>query len=405
MNIFDTLKERGFIKQTTGDETLKKILEKPITFYNGFDATADSFHIGNLLAIMGMAHLQKAGHKIIALLGGATTMIGDPTGKTEMRPMLSEEKINHNAEKFSEQLKRFLSFQDDKGLILNNYDWMKDINYLEFLRDIGPYFRVNEMIKAEGYSQRLEREVGLSFLEFNYQVMQGYDFLYLYEKYDCVLQTGGDDQWGNILAGVNLIGHKTHKDVSALTFPLLTTSTGIKMGKTEQGAVWLDAEKTLPYEFYQFWINVDDQDVERFLKLFTFIELDEIAKTISDIRTAKATLAYEVTKIVHGEDEAKKAESSSKAVFEDKDSDLAAIPTTKIAKEKFNEGIEISDLLIEAGLASGKSEIKRLIEQGGLYLNKERVTDFQMKVTEKNLIGNNLLVRLGKKRYHKISAQ
>ena len=310
MDPLKNLQDRGFVKNCSNESALReKITKEPITFYVGFDATADSLHVGHLMPIMAVAHLQKAGHIPILVVGGGTTLIGDPSGRTEMRKMLSLETIMHNAEQVQKQLSKFISFEDQKGMFQNNLEWLADLKYIEFLRDVGKYFRVNEMIKSEAYRLRLERQDGLSFIEFNYQLLQAYDFLMLNDKYGCVLQIGGDDQWGNIVAGVSLIRQMRQKEVYALTFPLLETASGKKMGKTEAGAVWFDALKTSPFEYYQYWINTDDRDVIKFLKFFTFLSLDEIAEmeklTGADIRQAKETLAFEATKIAHGEEEAK----------------------------------------------------------------------------------------------------
>lgn len=404
MDILDILKERGFVQQCSDEKGLKQLLlKKGVVFYAGFDATADSLHIGSLVLIMAMAHLQKAGHIPIALLGGGTTMIGDPSGKTEMRPILSRKEIEKNGEKILLQLKKILSLEKGKGLFLNNADWLEKLNYIEFLRDIGKYFRVNEMIKHEGYKLRLEREMGLSFIEFNYQLLQAYDFLVLFEKHNCLLQLGGDDQWGNILAGVNLVRQVKGKTVFGLTFPLLTTSEGKKMGKTEAGAVWLDAKKTSPYELYQYWINTDDKDVIKLLKIFTFLpieEINELAKLQgADLRKAKEILAFESTKIIHGEKEAEKAKESSKAVFAKGGDDLTSVPTTTI--EIGNE-IPVLDLLVKTGLASSKSEGTRLIEQGGIYINDEQIKSVKETVKKDLAKDNFLLIRKGKKQYHRV---
>ena len=363
-NVFEALNERGFIKQTTNAEQIANLLaEERVTYYVGFDPTAPSLHVGSLVPIMAMAHLQRAGHKPIAIIGGGTTMIGDPTDKTEMRPMLSQEQITANAKGILAQMQRYLKLDNgiadsedsqatsETGRFLNNADWLLSVNYIEFLRDIGKHFRVNEMIKAEGYRQRLERELGLSFLEFNYQLLQAYDYLCLFQKYGCRLQLGGDDQWGNILAGVDLVRRIEGERVHAVTFPLLTTASGAKMGKTAGGAVWLDAERTSPYEFYQYWINTDDRDVSRFLAYFTFLPMDEVRRlgSLEDeaIREAKEVLAYEVTQLAHGKTEADNAQAASRAAFSGGNLDEAAMPTSTIASERLDGGIPIMHIIIK----------------------------------------------------------
>ena len=418
-NVFETLKERGFIKQTTNDEQITNLLaEQQVTYYVGFEPTASSLHIGSLVPVMAMAHLQRAGHKPIAIIGGGTGMIGDPTDKTEMRPMLSQEQISANGKDILAQLQRYLNLDNTLtssensqapsrvGGFFNNADWLLSINYIEFLRDIGKHFRVNEMIKAEGYRQRLERELGLSFLEFNYQLLQAYDYLCLFQKYGCRLQLGGDDQWGNILAGVGLVRRIEGETVHAVTFPLLTTADGAKMGKTAGGAVWLDAERTSPYEFYQYWINVDDRDVSRFLAYFTFLPMDEIRRlgSLEDeaIREAKEVLAYEATQLAHGKAEADKAQAASRAAFGGGNLDEAEMPTSVIAAERLNDGIPIMTLFHEIGLANSRSEARRLVQQGGAYINEKQYRSIDMVVDTDLLEDNALLLRAGKKRYHRI---
>ena len=418
-NVFEALNERGFIKQTTNAEQVASLLaEKRITYYVGFDPTAPSLHVGSLVPIMAMAHLQRAGHKPIAIIGGGTTMIGDPTDKTEMRPMLSQEQITANAKGILAQMQRYLKLDNgiadsedsqatsETGRFLNNADWLLSVNYIEFLRDIGKHFRVNEMIRAEGYRQRLERELGLSFLEFNYQLLQAYDYLCLFRKYGCRLQLGGDDQWGNILAGVDLVRRIEGERVHAVTFPLLTTASGAKMGKTAGGAVWLDAERTSPYEFYQYWINTDDRDVSRFLAYFTFLPMDEVRRlgNLEDeaIREAKEVLAYEVTQLAHGKTEADKAQAASRAAFGGGNLDEVAMPTSAIASERLGGGIPIMALFHEVGLANSRSEARRLIQQGGAYINEKQYRAIDMVVDTGLLEENALLLRAGKKRYHRI---
>ena len=406
-NLFETLQERGFVQQCTNEEQVSRLLSvNQITYYVGFDPTADSLHAGSLVPIMAMAHLQRGGHKPIAIIGGGTTMIGDPTDKTEMRPMISAEQIEKNGASILKQLQRYLDLDNTAGVFLNNAQWLLSLNYIEFLRDIGKHFRVNEMIRAEGYRQRLEREMGLSFLEFNYQLLQAYDYLCLFQKYDCVLQLGGDDQWGNILAGVDLVRRIEGKRVYGLTFPLLTTAGGAKMGKTAGGAVWLDSNKTSPYQFYQYWINTDDRDVERFLAYFTFLPMDEVRRLGSlehdEIREAKAVLAYQATKLAHGETEADKAQETSRAAFGGGGLDLEAMPTTTIPTERLNSGIPIMELFYEVGLANSKSEARRLIQQGGAYINEKQYKAIDVVVDTNLLEEDALLLRAGKKRYHRV---
>ena len=420
-NVFETLSERGFIKQVTKAEQVTRLLaEEQVTYYVGFDPTASSLHVGSLVPIMAMAHLQRAGHKPIAIIGGGTTMIGDPTDKTEMRMMLSQEQISDNAKGILAQLQRYLNLDNEKaetesadaqtasetGRFLNNADWLLSVNYIEFLRDIGKHFRVNEMIKVEGYKQRLDRELGLSFLEFNYQLLQAYDYLYLFREYGCRLQLGGDDQWGNILAGVELIRRIEGERVHAVTFPLLTTASGTKMGKTADGAVWLDAERTSPYEFYQYWINVDDRDVSRFLAYFTFLPIDEVQRLgkleHEAIREAKEVLAYEVTRLAHGKAEADKAQTTSRAAFGGGNLSDAEMPMTRIPADRLDSGIPIMTLFHEVGLANSRSEARRLIQQGGAYINEKQYRAIDMIVGSDLLEDDALLLRAGKKRYHRI---
>ncbi|MCY4403597.1 MAG: tyrosine--tRNA ligase [Candidatus Poribacteria bacterium] len=406
-DVFETLKERGFVQQCTNEENVAHLLSgNPITYYVGFDPTADSLHAGSLVPIMAMAHLQRAGHKPIAIIGGGTTMIGDPTDKTEMRPMISAEQVEKNGESILKQLQRYLDLDNTEGFFLNNAEWLLSLNYIDFLRDIGKHFRVNEMIRAEGYRQRLERELGLSFLEFNYQLLQAYDYLCLFQKYGCVLQLGGDDQWGNIVAGVDLVRRIESERVHGLTFPLLTTAGGAKMGKTAGGAVWLDGEKTSPYQFYQYWINIDDRDVERFLAYFTFLPMDEVQRLggleHDEIREAKAVLAYQATKLAHGKVEADKAQSTSRAAFGGGGMDLDAMPTTVVSSDRLNAGIPIMELFHEVGLAASKSEARRLIQQGGAYINDKQYKAIDIVVDAKMLEENGLLLRAGKRRYHRV---
>ncbi|MDI3534493.1 MAG: tyrosyl-tRNA synthetase [Thermosediminibacterales bacterium] len=400
-NVYDVLKERGFIEQATHEEEIRELLGKEsVTFYIGFDPTADSLHVGHFLQMVVMAHMQKAGHRPIVLIGGGTSMVGDPSGKTEMRKMLTLEEIQYNSERFKAQFSRLIDFDNGRAIMVNNADWLAELKYIPFLREIGKHFSVNRMLTAECYKGRLEK--GLSFLEFNYMLMQSYDFLELYRRYNCKLQMGGSDQWSNILGGVELIRRVERASAYGLTFKLLTTSEGKKMGKTESGAVWLDPEKTSPYDFYQYWRNVDDRDVEKCLALLTFLPMDEIKKLGSlegaEINRAKEILAFEVTKLVHGEEEAKKAQKAAKALFAN-GADLDSVPATEIPRTKLKDGMGILDLLIHVGLTSSKSEGRRLIQQGGLYIEDERVDSIDLNIEEKDFRDNKLMLRKGKKTY------
>ncbi len=403
-NVLDVLEERGFIEQLTHEEETRELLGKEkITFYIGFDPTADSLHVGHFLTIMAMAHMQRAGHRPIALMGGGTGMIGDPTGKTDMRKMLTVEDIDHNVECFKKQLSKLIDFSDGKALIVNNADWIRNLNYIDFLRTIGVHFSVNQMLTAECYKTRLEK--GLSFLEFNYMPMQANDFLELNRRYGCVMQLGGSDQWANILGGVDLIRRMERKPAFGMTFKLLTTSEGKKMGKTEGGAVWLDPEKTTPYEFYQYWRNVGDKDVEKCLALLTFLPMDEVrrlgALEGSEINKAKEILAFEVTKIIHGEEEAKKAQDAARALFAG-GAEGGSIPTTEITASKFGDGMDILTLLSECGLIASKSEGRRLVQQNGLKLNDEKVTAFDYVVTSNDINDGKIKIQKGKKVFHHV---
>jgi tyrosyl-tRNA synthetase len=403
-NIFDTLNERGFIAQTTGEEALRqKLATERVTFYIGFDGTASSFHAGNLVTIMAMMHLLQAGHQPIGLIGGGTTMIGDPSGKTEMRQMLSKEQIDANGQALHVQLNRYLGFDDGQAITENNANWLLDLNYVTFLRDIGRHFSVNRMLAAEAYKQRLER--GLNFIEFNYQILQAYDYLELYRRYGCTLQMGGDDQWGNILAGVDLIRRVEGVTVHALTYPLLTTAGGAKMGKTASGAVWLDADLLSPYDYYQYWINCDDRDVEKLLKIFTFLPLDEIIRLTAlqgeELREAKRILAYEATTITHGEVEAQAAEKASQAAF-GSGADLAAMPTTSIDQIRLTDGIGILEIFTEMGLTKSNGDARRMLKQGGIYVNDNRVNEVNAELTPVDVTPNGILLRAGKKKYHRL---
>ena len=403
-NVFDVLKERGFIEQTTHEAEIRELLGKEkVTFYIGFDATADSLTAGHFLTIMAMMHMQRAGHRPIALLGGGTTMIGDPSGKSDMRNMMTKEKIDYNAKRFHEQLSRFIDFDNDKAIIANNADWLLDLNYVEFLREIGVHFSVNKMLTAECYKQRMER--GLTFFEFNYMLMQSYDFLKLNQLYGCQMELGGNDQWSNILGGVDL---KEQKPAYGLTFKLLTTSEGIKMGKTMKGAVWLDPEKTSPYEFYQYWRNIEDVKVEECLGLLTFLPMEEVrrlgALEGAEINKAKEVLAYEITKIVHGEEEAEKAQTAARALFV-QGGKTADIPTTSYPAAELEEGKDILTLLVDTKLAKNRSEARRLVTQGGVSVNDVKVTDFAKVFTSADFDEDGvLLIKKGKKGYHQVKA-
>ena len=401
-NVFDTLKERGLIAQTTHEEEIRELLGKEkVTFYIGFDPTADSLHVGHFLQMVVMRHMQLAGHRPIALVGGGTGHIGDPTGRTEMRQVMTKETIQHNCECFKKQLASVVDFSDDKAIMVNNADWLLDLNYIEFLRDIGAHFSVNKMLAAECFKQRLEK--GLSFLEFNYMLMQSYDFLMLSRKYDCKMELGGDDQWSNILGGVNLCRKKDQKQVYGMTFTLLTNSEGKKMGKTASGAVWLDPAKTTPYDFYQYWINVGDEDVIKCIKLLTFIPMSQIREMEkwegAELNKAKRILAYEVTKLVHGEAEADKVKQAAQAVFEGQGSN-ENMPTTEISGD-----MGILDILVETGLTSSKAEARRLISGGGISLDGNKVTEANLIVTADMYNNNEIIIKKGKKTFHKIKNQ
>lgn len=404
VNAYDILMERGFIAQATHEDEIRELLGKEkVTFYIGFDPTADSLTAGHFLTIMAMAHMQRAGHRPIALIGGGTVMIGDPTGKTDMRKMMTIDQINENAEHFKRQLSSLIDFEDDKAVMINNADWLLKLNYVEFLREIGVHFSVNRMLTAEAYKARMER--GLSFLEFNYMLLQSYDFLELNKKYDCVLQMGGNDQWSNILGGVELIRRKEQKPAFGVTFNLLTTSEGKKMGKTEKGAVWLDPAKTTPYEFYQYWRNIEDVKVKECLGLLTFLPMEEVnrlgALEGAEINKAKEVLAYEITKIIHGEEEANKAQVATKALFSG--GAKAEVPTTEIAKSVIEEGINILDLLLEAKLVPSRSEGRRNVQQGGVRINdvQEKNIERIITIADFNEDGE-MMIRKGKKVHQQI---
>ncbi|MCM1990374.1 tyrosine--tRNA ligase [Oceanirhabdus seepicola] len=400
-NVYDILCERGYIKQTTHDNIKDILNNEKITFYIGFDPTADSLHVGHFIAMMFMAHMQRGGHRPIALVGGGTAMIGDPSGKTDMRKMLTKEEIEHNVSCIKEQLSRLIDFEDDKAILVNNAEWLLNLNYVDFLREVGVCFSVNKMLTAECFKQRLEK--GLSFLEFNYMLMQGYDFYELYKRYNCTMQLGGDDQWSNMLAGMNIVRRKESEQVYAMTCTLLTNSEGKKMGKTENGALWLDSEKTSPYDFYQYWRNVDDGDVKKCLSLLTFVPMDEVEELSSlegaEINKAKERLAFEVTKLIHGEDEAKKAEDAAKALFGG-GVNLDNVPTVMLSKEELGKGI--LDVLNAGRIIPSKKEGRRLIEQGGLSINDEKVEEISRVITEEDIKDGMILVKKGKKKYFKV---
>ncbi len=425
MSVLEILQDRGFIEAVTHEEQLKEYLNgKSISCYIGFDPTASSLHVGSLVCIMALAHMQRSGHRPIALVGGGTGLIGDPSGKTEMRKVITQDQIDENKKGIKTQLARFIDFTDDSALLLDNADWLTGLGYIPFLRDIGRYFSVNRMIKAESYKMRIDSEEGLSFIEFNYMLLQAYDFMQLSKTHDCMLQMGGSDQWGNIVAGIDLIRRTRNKTAFGITFPLITTSSGIKMGKTHKGAVWLDPERTSPYEYYQFWINTDDADVVRFLLLFTFLPVNEIDKVKqlegSALNAAKAVLAFEATSIAHGKKEAEKAFKTSASAFgtpavspdlmpssgiPQKSGTIAtddSMPCSSFDKDIFLKGISAFEIFAMTGLSKSKSEARRLLNQGGGYLNGKRIKSFDQALSEKDFDQGKILLRAGKKRYHKI---
>ena len=404
MTIFDELKARGLLAQLTDEEEIKELINAgKATFYIGFDHTADSLHVGHFMALCLMKRLQEAGNKPIALIGGGTAMIGDPSGRSDMRSMMTKETISHNVECFKKQMSRFIDFSEGKAILVNNADWLLDLNYVELLRDVGVHFSVNRMLSAECYKQRMEK--GLSFLEFNYMIMQSYDFLALYEKYGCNMQFGGDDQWSNMLGGTELIRRKLGKDAYAMTITLLLNSEGKKMGKTQKGAVWLDPAKTTPFEFYQYWRNVADADVLKCIRMLTFLPLEEIEKMDSwegsQLNQAKEILAYELTKLVHGEEEAVKAQESARALFA---SGVAAdMPTATLTEEDFTEGsIDVLSMLVISGLVSSKSEARRAVEQGGVTVDGKKVSDIKAVYEASIFEGDGIVVKRGKKNFKKI---
>ena len=443
-NLLEVLRERGFIEQTTHEEELKAYLEEgKATCYIGFDPTASSLHVGSLVPIMSLAHMQRHGHRPIALVGGGTGLVGDPSGKTEMRKLLTPEMVDKNAIGIKKQLSRFLDFKEDKALMVNNADWLSKLEYIPFLRDIGRHFSVNRMIKAESYKMRLESEEGLNFIEFNYMLLQAYDFLELFDHFECRLQMGGSDQWGNIVAGIELVRKVRQETVFGITFPLITTSSGAKMGKTAEGAVWLDSERTSPYDYYQYWINTDDRDVARFMALFTFLPMEEIRDVEklsgADLNNAKVILAFEATRIAHGDEEALKAYFAAERMFgvrvvpeeimpsssvprdgsesnilsntsgdSSLDSEklameaLDSIPQSQIEEGRFKDGIPAFKLYQQVGLADSGSAARRLIEQGGAYVNGQRIESYDYMLTGNDIVDLEILLRAGKKRYHKV---
>ncbi len=403
MKIYEELEKRGLIAQVTDEKEIKDLINSGgARFYIGFDPTADSLHAGHFMTLVLMKRLQLAGNKPIVVLGGGTGLVGDPSGRTDMRAMLTEEQIAHNCECFKEQISRFIEFGENKAICVNNADWLKGLKYTELLRDVGACFSVNKMLAAECYKQRMEK--GLTFLEFNYMIMQSYDFYYLHEKYGCNMQFGGDDQWSNMLAGTELIRKKTAKDAYALTIPLLTNSEGKKMGKSAKGALWLDKEKTSPYEFFQYWRNVDDADVDKCLKMITFIPIEKIEEMSkwpdNRINEKKEILAFEITKLVHGEEEAQKALNAARALFSGEGDD-ANMPTTELSRAELGDGIGLLDLLVLTKLAASKGEGRRLIEQGGLSINGEKVNDVNLKIKVEDL-SEPIKIKKGKKAFHKV---
>lgn len=404
-HVLDILKERGFIAQTTFEEELYKQLEQPTTFYVGFDPTADSLHIGHYIPIMAMAHMQRAGHRPIALMGGGTAMIGDPSGKTDMRKMMTVETIDDNVAHIKQQMSRFLDFSEGKAIIANNGDWLRHLNFIEFMRDIGSMFSVNKMLTADCYKARMATDNGLSFLEFTYMLMQSYDFLELFHRYGCRLQMGGNDQWSNMLGGADLIRRKEQTSAFACTFQLLLTHDGRKMGKTEKGALWLDPRKTSPYDFYQYWRNVDDQDVKKCLGLLTFLPMDEVnrlgALEGSAINEAKKVLAYEVTRLVHGEEEAAKAQAAAASLFGGA-APGGSIPTTTITREDLSRDARVTTMLALTGLAASNSAARRLVQGGGVSVDDTKITDVNATLTEEMFGADGVMLKSGKKKFHRL---
>ncbi len=404
MTLYEELVARGLIAQVTDENEIKELINTgKATFYIGFDPTADSLHVGHFMALCLMKRLQMAGNKPIALIGGGTAMIGDPSGRTDMRSMMTRETIQHNCDCFKKQMERFIEFGEGKAQMVNNADWLLDLNYVEVLREVGACFSVNNMLRAECYKQRMEK--GLSFLEFNYMIMQSYDFYRLYQTHGCNLQFGGNDQWSNMLGGTELIRRKLGKDAHAMTITLLLNSEGKKMGKTASGAVWLDPNKTSPYEFYQYWRNVADDDVLKCIRMLTFLPIEEIDKMDtwqgSQLNTAKEILAYELTKLVHGEEEAEKAQQSARQLFSGA-GDTANMPTTDLPRAELGDGIGLLDLMVRAGLAASKGEARRLVQQGGVSVNDQKMTDPAVVLTAADFADDSLVIRKGKKVFHKV---
>ena len=405
MTVFEELKERGLLAQLTDEEEIKELINNgKATFYIGFDPTADSLHVGHFMALCLMKRLQMAGNKPIALIGGGTAMIGDPSGRTDMRSMMTKETIQHNCDCFKKQMEKFIDFSDGKAIMVNNADWLLDLNYVDVLREVGAHFSVNRMLTAECYKQRMEK--GLSFLEFNYMIMQSYDFYALYQKYGCNMQFGGDDQWSNMLGGTELIRRKLGKDAYAMTITLLLNSEGKKMGKTQKGAVWLDPNKTTPFEFYQYWRNVADADVLKCIRMLTFLPMEEIRKMDSwegsQLNTAKEILAFELTKLVHGEEEAVKAQESARALFSAGNAEN--MPTVQLTDDNFVDGsIDICGVLVAAGLAASRSEARRNVEQGGVTFDGEKVTDVKTTYAPNDFAGEGVVVKRGKKNFKKVT--
>jgi tyrosyl-tRNA synthetase len=420
-NVFDVLNERGYVAQSTDVDEIREHLGKGRTCYVGFDPTADSLHIGHLLPILALVHMQRHGHRPVALVGGGTGLVGDPSGKTEMRQMLTLEQIDANAQALKSQLSSYLDFSDGRALLTNNADWLVGLPYIDFLRDIGRHFSVNRMLAAESYKARME--TGLNFIEFNYMLLQAYDFLHLYTTRDCTIQMGGNDQWGNIVAGIELIRRKAGGTGHALTFPLLTTASGQKMGKTASGAVWLSRDKTSPYDFYQYWVNTDDRDVQKFLKLYTFLPLNEVLGAAGleghELNACKSILAYEVTRIAHGPQEAVAAHEAAGRLFgcrslpadllpssslpREAGGEEAAVPTTGIAVGRLESGIPAFELFVETGLCASRGAARRLIEQGGAYLNDQRLRSFDQRVSAADARSGSILLKAGKKKIHRIN--
>ncbi len=402
--VYKHLEERGLIKQVTHPQPLAERLEKPLTVYAGFDATADSLHVGHLLPVMLLSHLQQAGHRPIVVIGGGTTMIGDPSGKTDMRQMLDKETIEENARKLTSQLSRFICLDEGKGLVLDNSQWLTELNYIEFLRDVGVHFSVNRMLTYDCFKSRLER--GLSFIEFNYMLLQSYDFLVLFREHGCCLQVGGDDQWSNIISGADLIRRVEQGEAFGMTTPLLERSDGSKMGKTEEGAVWLDPDQLPVHDFFQFWRNTDDRDVASFLRLYTFLPLEEIdqltAGTGAELNRAKEVLAFEVTNLVHGRQQAEKARDGARALFGGGQGSQGAVPTTEVEQARLAEGIPLLELLEQCGLIDSRSQGRRLVEQGGIYINEQRVNDWELVVDGDCIEDGAINIRKGKKVHHRV---